>query len=172
MNWRSIAVLGGIGAMAGCSASPTESTAGDSSPPIVLYSKDREPLEGIIIADCSGESVALSGYHSFFFKQHEDAAGGIHVAAQLRQHVDGVGLASGRRYVGSYREQLSLFVPAGSLPLPAEGWHVSEQIRLRFIGQGDTPNQLLDARRHLTITPNGEVTASFDEFQMDCSGES
>ncbi len=165
-----LAVLLCAGALAACDAAPTEPASAPNTirPSLSPGHYRREEISGVATSTCSGEDVALSGTTLFFFDQSTDATGGVHVTASLDQHLAGVGLVSGSKYVAEANSKLSLYLPAGSTPWVNGGFHVTEPLHIEFIGQGGVPNQILDAMWHVTFNNNGELTSFINSYSMRC----
>lgn len=121
------------------------------------------PFRTRVIA-CSGETVRLSGELLLISHFTQDSGGGFHDHFSLvPRHVTGVS-ASGVRYhaVGGERDTFNL---SGS-------GTINETFTSQFIliSQGGDQNLQIIETFHITITPNGDLTAFVDNFRVRCVG--
>jgi hypothetical protein len=77
------------------------------------------------------------------------------------QQVMGLGLTSGTIYQVSAVDQVRL-----SAPFPSSIQSVQS---FRLISRGSGNNLLVQVLYHITVDANGEVTASIDAFDMQCT---
>ena len=126
------------------------------------------PIEFINFLPCAldgvGEEVALSGTLHVRIHSTVDSMGGFHFSVRVNdQGIEGLGLTSGDRYVGTGTAGFTLNLPSsGTLVCAAV-------INLGIVGK-QAPGILL-ANFHLTINPFGEVTANsggLDEARLVC----
>jgi hypothetical protein len=124
------------------------------------------PLDLEVFVPCAaggaGEMVFLSG--SLHTQSHftADGAGGFLTESHFSpQGVSGVGLTSGDKYQATGVTRDSFHVTG----LPYESTFVNN---FRIIGQGTGNNYLVHENFHLTVNANGEVTASVDNFRVEC----
>lgn len=118
------------------------------------------PLHFIRSNECTGETVEITGT--------------IHLVSQMRadgsvvghfnyQRVTGIGLTSGTTYRVTAVDQVHL-----SPPFPSSLHSVQ---RFRMIATAGGPDLLVNALTHITVTPNGDVTASIAELTTSCVGD-
>ena len=116
------------------------------------------PVDFIRSADCTGEDVQISGViHLVNITQ----ADGSVVSHFNYQKVRGLGLTSGSTYQVSAVDQVRL-----SAPFPSS-IHSVQTFHLIHRGQGS--NLLVQVLYHITVNASGEVTASIDAFDMQCT---
>jgi hypothetical protein len=92
------------------------------------------------------------------------AGGGYRVANHLNSHLSGVSITTGTRYVNS-EDQYDGW--NARPPFPATHTHA---YNFDLISQSGTPNYLLHATMHETVTANGTPAATVDNWRMDCAG--
>ena len=91
-----------------------------------------------------------------------DAGGGYHLDDHYQpQGISGVGMTSGARYQATG-------VTRSSENCRALPYNYTLVNNFRIIGQGTGNNYLLHETFHLTVNANGELTASADNFGVDC----
>ena len=90
-----------------------------------------------------------------------DSDGGVHLDVHDNpQGVSGTGLTTGDRYQAT---GLTRFGLNSTGPL-----EVTLVNNFRVIGQGPRNNLLVHDNFHITVNTNGEVTASHDNFRVEC----
>ena len=109
-------------------------------------------------ADCTGEDVQISGV--IHLVNQTQADGGI-VSHFNYQNVQGLGLTSGSTYQASAVDHVRL-----SAPFPSDIHSVQT---FHLIHRGAGSNLLVNVLYHITVTARGEVTASIDAFDMQCT---
>lgn len=127
------------------------------------------PIQVGVFVPCAnngaGELVVLSGTLHDLVHVTIDDQSGTHVKIHDNpQGVSGVGLTTGTMYRGTGVTLTSFNVPTGDLPLTTTFVN-----NFRIIGQGPDNNLLVHATFHLTINANGTVTATVDNFSVDCT---
>ncbi len=99
--------------------------------------------------------VAVSGERHIVVTQTVDGNGGVHLDFhQNSAGIEGVGLSTGARYtflVTQHTTELNL--EGGQPPV------LAFTLEQRLIGEGPDHNAVLIEVGHLTINPNGEITA-------------
>jgi hypothetical protein len=120
------------------------------------------PISGTFFNRCSGEQVTVEGEMQLILHFVTDESGGNHfVLHENDMRLTGVGLESGRKYVGS---STTNFMGQTVFPLVTTTAVVSS----RLIGQGDTPDSQLFILSHLTFEIGGEVRSNHFEFRVEC----
>lgn len=109
--------------------------------------------------ECTGEDVEITGSIHFVSKTQPD--GGI-VGHFNYQHVTGTGLTSGTEYRVSAVDQVHL-----SPPFPSSVHSVRS---FRMIAPGPGNNLLVHVLMHITVTANGDVSASIERLTNRCVG--
>jgi hypothetical protein len=118
-----------------------------------------------VIVPCAnggaGEVVLLTGDLHMLLRITADNNGGLHVKMHVQpQGVSGVGMTTGAKYQATGVAQEEFNVKVG-----IEDTFVNN---FRIIGQGPGNNLLVHENAHFTINANGDVTASVDNFSIDC----
>jgi hypothetical protein len=123
------------------------------------------PITLVAFVPCAnggaGELVELTGTLHVLLHTTADGRGGFHVKSHFQpQGVSGVGLTTGDKYQGTGVTQDEFHVTAG----------ITETFvnNFRIIGQGPDNNYLVHENFHITITPNGDVTALHDNLSIEC----
>jgi hypothetical protein len=116
------------------------------------------PIDFIRSADCTGEDVQVSG--TIHLVNQTQADGSV-VGHFNYQNVGGLGLTSGTIYQISAVDQVRLSAPFPSSIHSVQSFHL--------ISRGSDSNLLVQVLYHITVDANGEVTASIDAFDMQCT---
>jgi hypothetical protein len=119
---------------------------------------------GAVVESCSGENISLSGQLLLITHVTEDSSGGLHVQITfVPREVLGVS-ANGTQYreVVGQRQRFNIS-GRGTL---------TETFTTEFmlISEGGSDNLLERATTHVTITPNGDVTAFVNNVSFECVG--
>ena len=124
------------------------------------------PLSFETDASCTGESIAFEG-SLHLVRQRTETANGWHVQGHVNEHLVGVGLLSGARYVGTISGSVNVNV---ATPL-RESSNATLVSTVHIVRVGE-PAQSDDYSEHiivrLTINANGEEKAFADEFRGGC----
>lgn len=126
---------------------------------------ERDPLDREVFVACAaggaGEVVHLTGELHELLHITLDSAGGVHVREHLNpQGVSGTGLTTGDKYQGT---GVSQFESNGKV-----GAEITTVDNFRIIGQGNGNNLLVHGNLHITVNPDGTVTAFHDNFSVEC----
>ena len=112
-------------------------------------------------ANGAGELVELQGNLHMLVRVTIDGKGGVHAATHAQpQGISGTGRTTGDKYHGTGVTQDQFNAKLG-----VEETFVNN---FRIIGQGSGNNFLIHENFHVTINPNGTVTAFVDNFSVDC----
>jgi hypothetical protein len=109
----------------------------------------------------AGELVTLSGDLHVLVRFTQSKQGGIHAGVHFQpQGITGVGDTTGDRYqaTGVTQDQFNATV----------GVEETFINNFRIIGQGTGNNYLVQNLFHITINPNGTLTAFVDRLSVDC----
>jgi hypothetical protein len=125
----------------------------------------RIPIDITVFIPCAaggaGEFVELTGDLHVLFATTQNANGGFHVKTHFQpQGVSGIGLTTGDKYQGTGVTQEEFNVNAGEQDTFVNNFNI--------IGQGPGNNALVHENTHVTVNPDGTVTASVDNFSADC----
>ena len=109
----------------------------------------------------AGEVVELSGDLHDMFSYTVDSNGGVHLDVHDNpQGISGTGLTTGDRYHGTGVTRFGL---NSTGPL-----EVTIVNNFRVIGQGPRNNLLIHDNFHIRTDADGGVTASHDNFRVEC----
>jgi len=122
------------------------------------------PIDLIVFVPCAngglGEDVELSGtLHDLFHVTFNDNT--VHVKTHDQpQGISGTGLVTGDKYQGTGVTQDEFTVAVAQEETFIDNF--------RIIGQGTGNHLLVHENVHVTVNANGTVTASHDNFSIDC----
>ena len=123
------------------------------------------PFDTVVFVPCAnggaGEDVHLTGTIHDLFHITLDSSGGITVKTHDNpQGVTGTGLTTGATYQGTgvTQDQFTAHVRS-------EETFVNN---FRIVGQGPGNNYLVHENFHVTVNANGDVTATHDNFSVEC----
>ncbi len=123
------------------------------------------PFQKTVYVPCAnggaGENVELSGNTNFVYQMTWTDHGFTLVYHANHQNVTGVGLTSGERFVGSG-------VTNGTVmgAWVNNSWVATTNEQMRVVGQNT--NFIVKYQYHLTVTPDGNITASIKEVTAEC----
>ena len=113
-------------------------------------------------ASGEGEEVHLAGKIRVVMHITLDGAGGAHIKLHANdQGISGTGLTTGDKYhrTGATNIELNAKV----------GFERTAGATFNFIGQGGNQNNfLVHVLFHITVNPNGSVTALVDNLRIEC----
>lgn len=123
------------------------------------------PIDLLLFVPCvaggAGEWVHLTGSLHDLLHATIDARGDFHFTEQENpQGVYGTGLTTGVEYQGT---GVSRFHVNGQV-----GFTAAAVDNFKIIGQGTGDNFLLHENFHITIHPDGTITALHDNFSAEC----
>jgi hypothetical protein len=129
----------------------------------------RQPLDIYVFVPCAaggaGEYVHLTGTLHVLFITTLDGNGGFHTKFHNQpQGVSGYGEITGAKYQGTGVTQGTF---NGRV-----GFEVTDINNFRIIGQGPGNNFMIHETFHLTVRPDGTVTAFVDNFSVTCKAAS
>jgi len=123
------------------------------------------PVDATVSVECAaggaGEQVHLTGEQKNVIHVTIDNAGGLHAKLHGNlQGVSGTGLTTGDKYQAT-----------GVINAEFNGKLGEEQTFVRnvhIVGQGNGNNSLIHVLFHITVNPNGSVTAFVDILNVEC----
>ncbi len=117
-------------------------------------------LAGTAVNECTGEVITYSGVLHVLGSQKVDSAGNVTFEMTHFNDIARATGSYGNTYVG---------VKTGTYTLHAKAGYVySEFIKFTAISKGAAPNFITQALIHLTINPDGTITASLDSVKINC----
>lgn len=117
------------------------------------------PVSGTVFNPCNGETVTFSGVDHFTASVTLDRAGGFHISYHDNIHVTATG-DQGNTYVGNQEDNFQI---NGRV-----GYEETETLVFSEISKGSAPNFEVHAIFHITVHPDGTVTAFVDHFTAIC----
>ena len=119
------------------------------------------PVSITLSNPCNGEIIPLSGMEHFVFRLTYDNNGGVHVGGHENIQLTGID-NDGNTYVGNL-ENLS--------DENAEVGHEdTSTLSFEVVSKESAPNFLVHAVFHVTVNPDGTVTARVADFTAECRG--
>jgi hypothetical protein len=158
-------------ALAACDSAPTAplASAARTTPTQRSNSVDvneRTPVGFSTVNPCNGEAVELNGETHTIVEQNSSngrMTAQVHVLVQ--SHYSGVGSVTGAEYTAAdkYNETFIVGSPGAFNDQMIFVNHV--------IGRGNIPNYILTLHGKVTLTPNGQVTVAFSNFETSCQDD-
>ena len=118
-------------------------------------------INGAILNPCNGETFTYAGSFHGVFNVTLDGSGGFHLESHDNIHVAGTG-DQGNSYVGGEEDNLTFNGHVGI--------EQTSTTSFSMISQGAAPNFEIHGVFHITVNPNGTVTAFFSNFGAACRG--
>jgi hypothetical protein len=121
------------------------------------------------VVSCTGEVVTLTGEQTLNQHIESDATGGLHIKFSVENRgLKGVGMVSGKKYVGLDTSETEIQVPQGAT-------EVTAVINFSLVRQGDDGTLIVgdDLRMkdlfHMTVNAMGMPTAFQSKFSNECT---
>lgn len=129
----------------------------------------REPIDILVFVPCAaggaGEFVQLSGTLHILFVTTINSSGGFHSKYHFQpQGITGYGETTGAKYQATGVTQGTF---NGRV-----GFEATDINNFRIIGQGPGNNFMVHQTFHITVKPDGTVTAFVDNFSVKCKSVS
>jgi hypothetical protein len=129
----------------------------------------REPLDLFVFVPCAaggaGEFVHLTGTLHILLVTTINSSGGFHSKYHFQpQGITGYGEITGAKYQGTGVTQGTF---NGRV-----GFEATDINNFRIIGQGPGNNFMIHSTFHITVRPDGTVTAFVDNFSVRCKAAS
>jgi hypothetical protein len=123
---------------------------------------ERVPFDADVIA-CNGDVIHISGTLLSVFTETATPSGGFVVSSHFQpQGIKGVDLTSGTKYVATGLTRDIVVVS------PAGGTTETFVNRFHIQATGGAESFIVSETFHITVTPNGDVTAFLDNFSSTC----
>ena len=127
-----------------------------------------EPVDVTLYNPCTGEWVWLSGSMHILYQNSLTRSGQLHWQTRTSYHnVRGAGLTSGKTYVGVGVDQGGGSTIIEPFDQPYH-YRAGSQNTMSLIGKGTTENYKVKMSFHLTVTPDFQWHAFFDNFRLEC----
>jgi hypothetical protein len=157
MTLRLLTLVAGVATLVVTSASPAGGAIDHSTVPL-SFTTD---------ASCTGESIAFEGTMRLL-RGDTETSNGSHFHGHATAHLDGVGLLSGSKYVGT----ISDGVVVNLATFPSESADTATLVSNIHIVEAGESAPADDYTEHilirLTITANGDEEAYADTFRGGC----
>ena len=129
-------------------------------------------VSGLVTHPCTGASITLSGDDHIQAQVSQDngAAGvGVHAHIPQNAHLTGTD-DQGTAYIGNEADELLIngWVDADGRIVQQE--ETSDLINIEEVSQGAAPNFTMKVTVHVTLNPNGAITAAVEHFTATCHG--
>ena len=117
----------------------------------------------ILVTGCNGDTVTGTAVAHIVVTSTTDSNGGIHLDFKVSEHGTGTGSPSGADYV------LNVQTTDAHVDATSGGTITfTDTLHGVLIGQGGAPNQRFTESLHITVNPDGTVTASVTDFEIVC----
>ena len=125
----------------------------------------RVPSDFVLFVPCAahgaGEIVTFTGHFHFLIVTVIDDQGGFHSKfTNQPQGISGIGLSTGAKYQATGQTQGTF---NGKV-----GFETTFIDNVRIVGQGPGNNFLIHETFHMTVNPDGTVTAFVDHVSIEC----
>jgi hypothetical protein len=124
------------------------------------------PFDVVLVNACTGEDIAFSGHVITTSVTTIDSTDGFHAhVTSTPHHVRGTGVHSGRTYA-------AVGTTLDTIQAPAHGAQFVSNFTstYKLVSQGSSENLHIRMMGHVTITPNGDLTAVFSTLSLVCQG--
>jgi hypothetical protein len=127
-----------------------------------------EPVDVTVYNPCSGEWVWLTGSMHILYHDNLTPSGRLQWQTRISyRNVRGYGLSSGKTYVGVGVDQGGGATLAEPFEMPYH-YRAASQNSMSLVGKGRTENYRVLMTFHLTVTPDFEPHAFFEDFRVAC----
>ncbi len=143
---------------------------------IVVRINQKIPMTDVTVNPCNGEIVDISGILHLSGQVVDDPSGGRHITLHISwQNLSGVGQTTRLQY--QLQQNTNINVNGNGQPSgnstgagfnPPFVHNVSENVR--WVSQGSTDNFFTQTNYHITVGPNGVVTANYFNSNAECRG--
>jgi hypothetical protein len=148
-------VLGCAGDPAGPSARPI-SASGD-----LAFTERTQLVDWQVFSECTGEDITFTGTLHEVFSFTVTGTGAVKATIHFQTHAVATSPTTGDPMVLNMIE--TFIIP--DLDSFFEG---TDEFTYVFVTKGGAPNEVVRVKYHLTITPNGTITSSFDDITISC----
>jgi hypothetical protein len=112
--------------------------------------------------EACGETITLSGTLIGIFTEQELNGGGFLVTFHFQpQGVSGTSSSGVPYHATGLTRATTVFVPSGGLTDTFVN-------RFHIVGTAGAPTYYVKETTHITVTPTGKITASVDNFSIEC----
>ena len=126
-----------------------------------------EPVDVMVYNPCNAEWVWLTGTMHILYHDNLTPSGQLHWETRISYHnVRGIGMTSGKTYVGVGVDQGGGgTIESSQTPVH---YHAFSQNTMSLIGPGRLENYKVFMNFHLSVTPDFEWHAHFENFRFAC----
>jgi hypothetical protein len=140
--------------------------AGSMSAATTITTVVQTPISGVIATSCSvSENLAFSGTYRSVFHYTLDGQGAAHFSGSTQTNGVATGLVTGTPYRFMGASSSTTFEAPGSLP-----YHNTFTNTFLLVSRGPQDNLLMRVTLHVTVTPDGVMTADVSEIRFECVG--
>jgi hypothetical protein len=126
----------------------------------------RTPISGFLTTDCSvSETLAFSGTYRSVVHYTLDGSGSAHFSSSVQTNGVATGLLTGALYRFSGASSSSSVEAPDGLP-----YHNTFTNTFLLVSQGAQDNLLMHITLHVTVTPEGVITAEVADTRFECVG--
>jgi hypothetical protein len=139
---------------------------GSAQPATTITTILRTPISGFLSADCSvPETVAFTGTYRSVFHYTLDGQGTAHFSGMSQTNGEGTGLVTGTSYLFAGASSSSTIEAPGGLP-----YYNTFTNTFLLLSRGSQDNLQMHITLHVTVTPDGVMTAEVENISLDCVG--
>lgn len=139
-----------------------------NSPDRIRVREQRREDFSLVVGGCLNEPLVVTGSANYILQAQDNPGDRVHFRLHTNlQGVSGVTQVTGTRYRLSQEHNATLNYAF----LEPETFETNQVFRYRLIGNGPLNNSWINISYHLTITPDGTVTATFVRAEARCAEE-
>ena len=140
--------------------------AGSAEAGTTLTTVVRTPISGILTTGCSfSEGIAFTGTYRSVFHYTLDRQGTAHFSGVTQTNGVAVGLLTGASYRFAGASSSSTIDAPDALP-----YHNNFTNTFLLVSQGSQENLQMHVLLHVTVTPDGVITAEVVDTRFECVG--
>jgi hypothetical protein len=132
------------------------------SPNAAVVLNERIETTAFAVSTCSGEPIVGEVDFHEVIGITDASSGNFHLKEHLNINGQGTAPTSGTDYTISETINIEENLAAGA--------EETETEHLNLISKGSAPNEVVQFVFHITVTPDGDVTSTVDNFFIKCTG--
>jgi hypothetical protein len=141
-------------------------TPGSARPATTITTIVRAPISGFLVTNCSvPETIAFSGMSQSVFHFVLDGQGTAHFSGMSQSNGVGTGLLTGASYRFAGASSSSTVEAPDTLP-----YHNTFTDTFLLVSRGSQDNLQMHVTQHVTVTPEGVLTAEVLNTRLECVG--